>query len=237
MIWAHLDYIRTAKGNPQARRISDRKSWRGGGNSNVGKEDSLYQQYIAKLSELSETAQPGAEEYRPLQKHDFERMSIKRRLMELRKIGMEADSADTAKRIFVRRDEGNYPTTHTKLETPIINIKHIAMTELLHHKHHIADKIQRLYKLVNGLRREGRMTMRRQQREVGTRHGTLLSIGVSRSRQIYETNLAIRKHCKLLEEVGKELKERSIKFNRNSTARYLDGTISTAEPSTDGEVT
>ena len=171
VIWAHLEHIRTVKGNIQAMRISDRRCWKGGGKPSAGKEESMYQQYIAKLSELPETAQPGAEEYRPLQKNEFERLSIKRRLMELRKIGMDADCTDTVRRMFVRRDDNNYPDTHTKLEIPVINIRHVAMTELIHHKYQLANKIQRLYKLVNGLRREGRMAMRRQQGEVGSRHG------------------------------------------------------------------
>jgi len=111
--WSEQINVSMKTGNT-IRRISDIRSWKGGrGYTQEEQEESLFAQYLARLSQLPDKAQPGAEEYKPMQRSDFERLSVKRRLMELKKIGMEVDSIATAKMFFVRKDEGNYPSTHT----------------------------------------------------------------------------------------------------------------------------
>ena len=75
-----------------------------------------------------------------MQRSDFERLSVERRLMELKKIGMDVDSVAAVKTFFVRKDEGNYPSTHTKLEVPELQTKHTSTPELLHHKHHVDER-------------------------------------------------------------------------------------------------
>ena len=147
--------------NTEIRRISDIRRWRGGGGyTQNDQEETLFTQYIARLNQLPDKAQPGAEEYKPIQRNDFEKLSVKRRILELRKIGMDVDSTAAVKTFFVRKDEGNYPATHTKLEVPEIQPKHTNTSELLHHKHHLGEKIKRLYGLARELRREGRMVLR-----------------------------------------------------------------------------
>ena len=49
-----------------------------------------------------------------------------------------------------------------------------------------------------------------------------LSQGVSRTRMIYETNISIKKHTKLLKDIEKMIKTRIKGFQRDSTPRYLD---------------
>ena len=49
-----------------------------------------------------------------------------------------------------------------------------------------------------------------------------LSQGVGRTRMIYETHIAIRKHSNLLKDIEKTIKARLKSFQRNSSPCYVD---------------
>jgi hypothetical protein len=133
-------------GYRDARRITGRKVRTGGGRLDEGDtEYSLFRQYMAKLEQLPEVAREGYVEYTPVSRADFDKWSRKRQVFELKKLGMGIDSGEEAKTFFVRRDDDEYPTTHTTLELPKLAIKQLTTAKILHHQYHIKKKIQRLY--------------------------------------------------------------------------------------------
>ena len=59
--------------------------------------------------------------------------------------------------MYIREDETEYPSTHTRYELPILIPKGLKTAELLHHRGHIIEKIQRLVKLQNEGKREAQI--------------------------------------------------------------------------------
>ena len=201
-----------------------RKTTYGKGRTEEEDEDiSIYAQYIARVEQLPTVNQPGLVEYKRLARVDFEKWSQKRQLLELRTIGAEVNSSEEAKMLYVRPDEGTYPQTFTQIELPNILPNKLRTADLLHHQHHMIGKLSRLHTRLRELKREGRMMLRARRRDMAEMNDArFLSQGVSRTRMIYETNLSIRKHTKLLKDVEKTIKTRIKGFQRDSTPCYVD---------------
>ena len=223
-IKGELRKMQGALGYEDARRITGRKVQKGGGRSEKDEtEYSLFRQYMARLDQLPGNMREGHVEYKPVPRADFDKWSRKRQLLELKKLGMDTESADDIKNFFVKRDDDMYPTTHTTLEMPKIAIKQSTTADILHHQYHMKRKIQRLYGILRELRKEGRKALRRRIREVGeTQSGQLLSQGVSRTRQIYDTNRSIKAHCNLYQDLETEIKVRVKKHRINPIVKYIN---------------
>ena len=130
------------------------------------KDYSLYAQYVARVEQLPTKSAVGLTEYKRVYRTEFDKWSRKRQVLELRKIGLGVDSADEATKLFVKRDEGMYPTTYTKVEVPNIKPKHLTTADLLHHQYHVREKIGKLYKRKRELKREARLMLRTRRREM-----------------------------------------------------------------------
>ena len=94
------------------------KSIYGKGRTEEEEDISIYAQYVARVEQLPTVCQPGLTEYRRLARVDFERWSQKKQLQELRKLGVEVNSSEEAKKLYVRPDEGTYPQTFTQMDLP-----------------------------------------------------------------------------------------------------------------------
>ena len=184
---------------------------------------SIYEQYVARVEQLPTTAIPGSTEYKRVSRVELERWSHKKQLLELKKVGVEVNSSDEALKLFVRPDEGTYPQTFTQMTLPDIKPKHLKTADLLHHRHHMKEKMARLHTRLRELKREGRMMLRARRRDMADiADARFLSQGVGRTRMIYETHIAIRKHSKLLKDIEKTIKARLKSFQRNSSTCYVD---------------
>ena len=113
----------------QIQRTVDKEAWLrwtqkskyGKGRTEEDKDISIYSQNVARVDQLPTVSQPGLTDTKRLTRVDFERWSQKRQLQELRKLGVEVNSSEEAKKLYVRPDEGMYPQTFTQMELP--NIK------------------------------------------------------------------------------------------------------------------
>ena len=195
----------------------------GKGRSDEEENMSIYEQYVARVEQLPTTALPGSTEYKRVSRVELERWSHKKQLLELKKVGVEVNSSDEALKLFVRPDEGTYPQTFTQMTLPDIKPKHLKTADLLHHRHHMKEKMARLHTRLRELKREGRMMLRARRRDMADiADARFLSQGVGRTRMIYETHIAIRKHSKLLKDIEKTIKARLKSFQRNSSTCYVD---------------
>ena len=184
---------------------------------------SLYAQYVAMVEQLPTEQEPGFRENKRIARVDFDRWSQKRKLQELQSIGIAVDNSEEATKLFVRSDEGIYPQTHTDVKLPDITPKTLNMADLLHHQHHMTNKLSRLRVRLRELKWEGRMMLQTRRREMAkVNDARFLSQGVGRTRMIYEAHRAIRKHEKLLGDIEKTMKVRIKGFQRDNTQRYLD---------------
>ena len=184
---------------------------------------SIYEQYVARVEQLPTTYQPGYTEYKRVSRVELEIWSHKKQLQELRKVGVEVNSSDEALKLFVRPDEGTYPQTFTQMTLPDVKPKHLKTAELLHHRLHMKGKMARLHTRLRELKREGRMMLRARRRDMADiADARFLSQGVGRTRMIYETHIAIRKHSNLLKAIEKTIKARLKSFQRNSSKCYVD---------------
>ena len=59
----------------------------------------------------------------------------------MQSIGIAVDNSEEATKLFVRPDEGIYPQTHTEVTLPDITPKTLSMADLLHHQHHMTNKL------------------------------------------------------------------------------------------------
>ena len=98
---------------------------------------SLFTQYVARIEQLPKKAMPGGTSYIPLQRLDFDKMSRKRQMMELERIGLALDSTDAAYKLYIKPDESMYSSTYTTLAVPVLHLKNMATADLLHHQYHI----------------------------------------------------------------------------------------------------
>ena len=93
---------------------------RTGGFKKEEDEYSLFAQYVARMEQLPKDAVEGYTQYQPIQRLDFDKMSRKRQILELRKIGLALDSTSEVYKLYIRDDETVYPSTHTRYELPSI---------------------------------------------------------------------------------------------------------------------
>ena len=115
------------------------------------------------------------------------------------------------------------PSTHTKYELPDIRPKSLKTAELLHHRHHIKDKIKRLAKLKRGSRREAFIAMKRRRKDDGEcQNGAEISMGVSRTQNIFAINRSIASHWSLLSQVADQFKDRFKLHKCNTDPIYID---------------
>ena len=115
-----------------------------------------------------------------------------------------------------------YPSTHTKYEVPDIRPKNLKTAELLHHRYHIKDKIKRLAKLKRESRREAVVAMKRRRKEEICQNGADISMGVSRTQNIFAINRSIANHWTLLAQVEEQIKVRLKTHKCNSESIFFD---------------
>ena len=97
--------------------------------------------------------QDGHEEYKPLMRMEFDKLSRRRQVLELKKLGMAIENGEEAVKFFIKSNEHMY-ATHVEDKTPVLNPRTMTTADLLFHQHKIEDKIRRLYKRLRELRRE-----------------------------------------------------------------------------------
>ena len=141
---------------------------------------SLFTQYVARIEQLPKKAMPGGTSYTPLQRLDFDKMSRKRQMMELERIGLALDSTDAAYKLYIKPDESMYSSTHTTLAVPVLHLKSMSTADLLHHQYHMTEKIKRLAKTRREGRQEARVAVRSGQAAVSTEHSDWSSAWGSR---------------------------------------------------------
>ena len=115
---------------------------------------------------------------------DFDKMSRKRQLLEINKLGMALDSLDAANKLFVREDS-QYPETHTTYEVPQLIPATMTTADILHHRYHLTAKIARLRRLRRESKREATLILKRRRRNSACTEGRDISIGAQRARNIY----------------------------------------------------
>ena len=76
---------------------------------------------------------------------DFDKLSRRRQVLELKKLGMAIENGEEAVKFFIKSDERIYPTTHVDDTPPVLNPRTMITADLLYHQHKIEDKIRRLY--------------------------------------------------------------------------------------------
>ena len=196
---------------------------RAGGYSNEEEEYSLFAQYVARVEQLPREQKSGHALYHQLQRLEFDKMSRKRQMIELEKIGLALDSTAEAYKLYIRSDDIMYPSTHTRYELPDIRPKSLKTAELLHHRHHIKDKIKRLAKLKRESRREAFIAMKRRRKDEGEcLNGAEISMGVSRTQNIFAINRSIASHWSLLSQVEDQIKVRFKLHKSNTDPIYFD---------------
>ena len=84
--------------------LNPRRTERGGAPAEEA-DYSLFTQYVARIEQLPKKAMPGGTSYTPLQRLDFDKMSRKRQMMELERIGLALDSTDAAYKLYIKPDE------------------------------------------------------------------------------------------------------------------------------------
>ena len=105
--------------------------------------------------------QEGSTEYKPLMRMDFEKLSRRRQVLELQRMGMLVENGEEAVKFYIKTDEKTYPSTHVDTTVPVITPRTLSTSELLYHQSKMEDKIRRLYQRLRELRREARHCMRR----------------------------------------------------------------------------
>ena len=184
---------------------------------------SLFAQYVARIEQLPRKPMPGLTEHTVVQRIDFERLSRKRQILELGKLGLATDCTSNAQKLFVRPDDIMYPTTHNLIPTPDIIPRVMKTADLLHHRVKLAEKIQRLASSRRALRREGRAALRSSgKRDVQFEDGNDIGIGIQRSQNQYGYNMSIKLHVKLLEDVNAQIKARLKLHRLDSSSVFVD---------------
>ena len=140
-------------------RVIARTRTGGGDNKQELREYSLFAQYVARIEKMPREIQEGHTEYKPLLWMDFEKLSRRRQVVELQRLGILVENGEESKTFYSKTDEGMYPTTHVDTNLPPIQPRSLATAELLHHQNKIEDKIIHLYKRLRELRRETRHCM------------------------------------------------------------------------------
>ena len=64
---------------------------------------------------------------------DFDKLSRRRQVLELQKIGIKIDTGDEVVKFYIKTDEAMYPTMHVNDEVPAINPRSLSMEDLLYH--------------------------------------------------------------------------------------------------------
>ena len=193
----------------------------GGGTEDV---PSLYAQYVARTEQLSREPKEGYKEYTKRLRPEFDKWSRKRQIWEIKQLGTAIESTDDAIRLYIR-DDDQYPKGKAMLPLPTIAPASLKTADLLHHKSHVELKIKALHKQVRELRREARMQLRDRRRRLhkddSARH---MVSGIDRITRIYDTHMALRKHCQLLLTIDSQIKTR-LRMHRNDTRPiYVDPT-------------
>ena len=212
----------------EGKRLSGHKrALRGGGGLD---KMTLFTQYTARLEQLPTEEVPGYTRYTPKHRSEFDKMSRKRQLLELRKVGVVSDSVDEAVKLFIQPD-ARYPDTHTTYATPLLTPASMKTAEILHHQHHLTNKIGRLRKLRRESKREATIALRRRRRD---RHQSLsgqeISIGTQRAKNIYLINRSISEHVKVVQQLEVQLRRRLQLQNKELKDRYVgDDTVQVDE--------
>ena len=94
---------------------------RGGGNEQELREYSLFAQDVARTEQMPREQQAGYTDYKPLMRFDFDKLSRRRQVIELPKIGMRVDTGDEEGKFYIKTNEIMYQTTHVHNEVPVIN--------------------------------------------------------------------------------------------------------------------
>jgi hypothetical protein len=130
----------TTGAEPELVRIRLRTGTRAGGHSSEEEDYSLFTQYVARVEQLLREQKPGHTPYQQLQRLESDKMSRKRQMIELEKIGLALDSTAEAYKLYIQADDIMYPSTHTRYELPDIKPKTLKTAELLHHRYHSKEK-------------------------------------------------------------------------------------------------
>jgi Ulp1 family protease len=184
-------------------------------------EVSLFSQYIARVEQLSREEVAGYTRYVPKHRTEFDKMSRKRQMLELGKLGIAIDSLDSANKLFVR-DDNQYPSTYTSYEVPRIHPPTLSTADILHHHYHITNKVVRLRKLRRESKREATLALRKRRRTQESRlNGREWSIGSQRARNIYLINRSIVEHNRLIQQLEEQLRKRGQQHNKALDTRYV----------------
>ena len=197
-------------------------------------EYSLFAQYIARVEQLPTEDAIGYTAYTPMHRGDFDQMSRKRQLFELKKIGLSVESVEDAQTFFVKPDD-RYPSTHTIYELPNLHPATMKTADILSHHHHINTKIARLRKLQRESRREAVRALRWRRRDARTVQGRDLSIGTQRARNMYLINRSIASHVKLIQQLDDQLKKRYKAHNTNRDQRFINEDEAPIQPTNNVE--
>ena len=190
----------------------------GGGRETEG---SLFSQYIARVEQLSREEVAGYTCYVPKHRTEFDKMSRKRQVLELGKLGIAIDSLDSAKKLFVR-DDNQYPSTHTAYGVPQIHPPTLSTADILHHHYHLINKVVRLRKLRRESKREATLALRKRSKiQESQSNGSEWCIGSHRARNIYLINRSIVEHNRLIQQLEVQLRKRGQQHNKALDTRYV----------------
>ena len=201
------------------------------------KEESLFMQYVARLEQLPREETLGHTLYEPKHRTEFEKLSRKRQLLEIGKLGVKLDSMDSATKLFVR-DDRQYSTIYTPYEVPAIFPVSMTTADILHHRYHLTAKVDRLRKLRRESKREATIALRRRRRAQEARtDGRDWSIGAQRAKNIYLINRSLVEHNKLLQQLQVQLRKRMQSHNKTLGSRYVGDVNDTMDVNTLSERT
>ena len=204
---SYIAHVQTCRDELEHMRILDRlsatRSLRKGGGRD--QEDPLFEQYVARLEQLPREETEGHTRYIPMHRTDFDKMSRKRQLLEITKLGIALDSLESAHKLFVR-DDSLYPSTHTTYEVPRLIPASMTTADILHHRYHLNAKIARLRRLRRECKREATLILRRRRRNSACPEGRDISIGSQRARNLYLISRSLMEHARLLQQLAIQLR-------------------------------
>ena len=144
-------------------------------------------------------------------------------MSSFRLLFMALDSTAEAYKLYIRPDDIMYPSTHTKYELPDVRPKNLKTEELLHQRYHIKDKIKWLVKLKRECRREAVIAMKRRRKDdMECLNGADISMGGSRTHNIFAINRSIAYNWTLLSQVEDQIKVRFESNKCNSELIFND---------------
>ena len=71
---------------------------------------------------------------------DFIKLSRRRQVLELQKLGMAIENGDEAVKVFVKSDETTYPTMHVDNAIPVLNPRTMTVANLIYHQYKIENR-------------------------------------------------------------------------------------------------